>query len=165
MKVDLSTLLRAKGNSLKVNIEGDPDLCTSLSDDILKFNKVTVNGILENLSDMLTFKGQLYFSYVARCGRCLAEVEQEFTIDVEDSFYSDTSAATAENDYFYNGRELDLSRFIFDNIALTIPLKHLCSEVCKGICPKCGKNLNLEECSCKDEYIDPRLEKLKDLLK
>ncbi|MBR2488852.1 MAG: DUF177 domain-containing protein, partial [Clostridia bacterium] len=45
-----------------------------------------------------------------------------------------------------------------------LPMKHLCSEKCKGICSKCGKNLNDGKCECPEKEIDPRLQILADLL-
>jgi uncharacterized protein len=164
MRVDISALLKVNGRSMDIEIDGNPEMFDKVSSDIQKFNKLHLKGVLVNSAGILSFKGNLSFSYNTGCGRCLSEVEQDYTFDVEDVFCSEASLKE-EDDYFYTGKELDFSKFILDNIALAIPLKHLCSEHCKGICPECGKDLNKEECSCKDEYIDPRLSKLKDLLK
>ena len=50
-----------------------------------------------------------------------------------------------------------------NNILLTLPIKRLCKEDCKGLCQQCGNNLNLSTCQCDNDDIDPRLAKLKDL--
>jgi uncharacterized protein len=55
----------------------------------------------------------------------------------------------------------DLLKEIFN---INRPLKPLCSVNCKGLCPKCGVNLNEEDCNCDNEKIDPRMGKLKELL-
>ena len=57
----------------------------------------------------------------------------------------------------------NLDPLVTEDIFLSLPTKILCSEDCKGLCPKCGVNLNLGKCSCKKE-IDPRLAALKELL-
>ncbi|MGB9809870.1 MAG: YceD family protein, partial [Caldanaerobacter sp.] len=49
-------------------------------------------------------------------------------------------------------------------VILSLPMKFLCKEDCKGLCPICGTNLNYGSCSCKREDIDPRLEVLSKLL-
>ena len=46
---------------------------------------------------------------------------------------------------------------------LAVPMKNLCSEDCKGLCPKCGKNLNEGLCNCNEENIDPRWETIQKL--
>jgi uncharacterized protein len=52
-----------------------------------------------------------------------------------------------------------------EEIILSIPMKAVCSETCKGLCPECGQNLNEGQCDCVVERIDPRLAPLLDLLK
>lgn len=60
--------------------------------------------------------------------------------------------------YEYRGEELDFSRMVEDLIFLNLPLSSVCSEGCKGLCPVCGCNLNLVQCSCaQDETINPFL--------
>ena len=62
------------------------------------------------------------------------------------------------------------SKIIEQTLDFNLPQKVLCDEDCKGLCPKCGANLNKETCSCSEtasdeDYIDPRFAKLKDLFK
>ena len=62
---------------------------------------------------------------------------------------------------FYEGEEIDVTSFVQDQILLTLPQKAICREECRGLCPRCGKNLNREVCQCREEEIDPRLAPLK----
>ena len=59
---------------------------------------------------------------------------------------------------------IDLSAVFNDELLLELPTKLLCREDCKGLCPKCGKDLNKGSCNCPTKEIDPRLEVLKALL-
>ena len=59
--------------------------------------------------------------------------------------------------------KIDLDKDIKDYAVLALPMKNLCSEDCKGLCPKCGKNLNEETCICSEENIDPRWEPIQKL--
>lgn len=59
---------------------------------------------------------------------------------------------------------LDLAAVFNDELLLELPTKLLCREECKGLCPKCGKDLNKGSCNCPTKEIDPRLEVLKALL-
>ncbi len=60
-----------------------------------------------------------------------------------------------------NNGILDLSEEIRQQVILNLPFKPLCQEKCKGLCSRCGENLNLKKCNCLNKELDPRLEKLK----
>ena len=62
---------------------------------------------------------------------------------------------------YYEGKEVDLSPPIQDQVLLTLPPKVICREDCRGLCPQCGKNLNRESCQCLGSETDPRLAPLK----
>ncbi|MDI6755060.1 MAG: DUF177 domain-containing protein [Thermodesulfobacteriota bacterium] len=62
---------------------------------------------------------------------------------------------------FYQGGEINVAPLVQDQILLTLPPKAICGEECRGLCPKCGNNLNQEGCQCSGELVDPRLEPLK----
>jgi len=59
---------------------------------------------------------------------------------------------------------LDLTPLLREQAWVALPMKPLCRPDCKGLCPQCGANLNLESCTCESVKIDPRLALLKDLL-
>lgn len=63
---------------------------------------------------------------------------------------------------FYEGDRFDLSEVIREQIVLDEPMKHLCSEDCKGLCQKCGKNLNEGPCGCAEEQAAGTFTALKD---
>ncbi len=65
---------------------------------------------------------------------------------------------------FYKGGILNLTDLVREEIILSIPMRPLCTEDCRGICQLCGKNLNEGFCECRVEEIDPRLSSLKKLL-
>ena len=73
------------------------------------------------------------------------------------------TAAEAEIGY-YQGEGLLLEDLLREQVLLAVPLKVICREDCKGLCPHCGKNLNEEgACSCADELEDPRWAALKEI--
>ncbi|HVN23608.1 MAG TPA: DUF177 domain-containing protein [Syntrophorhabdales bacterium] len=67
--------------------------------------------------------------------------------------------------YYYEGDELDLDPYIYEEVMLAIPIKALCNEFCKGICPVCGKNQNTETCRCDTSKSMVLGEKLQKFLK
>ena len=66
---------------------------------------------------------------------------------------------------FYENDQIDVEELVREQILLAVPMKPLCRAECKGICPKCGKNLNEGACSCSTDEIDLRLVKLKEFKK
>jgi len=75
---------------------------------------------------------------------------------------ADDSFALEEADEdTYEGKELDLRPAVREQILLSLPPAPLCSEDCKGLCPRCGKDLNEGECGCDRTVMDPRWAALK----
>jgi uncharacterized protein len=65
---------------------------------------------------------------------------------------------------YYHGDAIDLGDLLREQLYLALPMKPLCSEDCRGLCPECGTNLNRGTCDCKPSWEDPRLAGLKALL-
>jgi DUF177 domain-containing protein len=65
---------------------------------------------------------------------------------------------------FYRDDAIDLGQLMDEQFYLSLPMKPLCREDCKGLCPNCGTNLNLDTCDCQIRWEDPRLKGLKALM-
>ena len=104
---------------------------------------------------------------VIPCDRCLEDVDCSFDISINKTFkIIDDSVVSDEEDISYiNEGELDVDRLLFDEILVDWPSKVLCKETCRGICPKCGANLNTSPCDCDIKEIDPRMAKFQDVFR
>ena len=104
------------------------------------------------------------------CSRCL----EPFRMSVDIAFdqrYLPQSEATAEAEIeveeddletsFYQDEQIDLNELMREQFYLALPMKPLCTEDCKGLCPQCGTNLNTGTCDCAPVWEDPRLAALK----
>jgi len=96
------------------------------------------------------------------CARCLDPVVEKVERQYDLLYRPLGTAAEAEVSY-YQGEGLLLEEVLREQVLLAAPLKAICREDCKGLCPHCGKNMNLEPCSCADAIEDPRWSALKDL--
>ena len=94
------------------------------------------------------------------CDRCLGEVHKQIAIPFAQTFLKDDCA---DDQYCYSGSKLDASKAVEDEIILNLPTILLCSDECKGLCPKCGTNLNVCECPCdkSKENVFSQLKNLK----
>ncbi|MBN2026173.1 MAG: DUF177 domain-containing protein [Actinobacteria bacterium] len=132
---------------------------------------------LESSPDGVRVKGVIQGSVSMDCTRCLEGYRQELEIAVDEFFRRPglsmvtgdgrrvTGAGVQEEDeYVIDEGTIDLNLLVNDAVMLSLPIKHLCDEGCKGLCQACGKNLNQGECGCIQESIDPRLEVLRTLL-
>ncbi|BDQ33718.1 YceD family protein [Pseudodesulfovibrio portus] len=104
-------------------------------------------------------RGTLKGSVNLACDRCAGLFEQEIDVafdtfeQLPDGEYDEVPRVREENGQL----QLDLGAVLWEEFALTLPFKPLCSEECKGICPGCGKDLNTEACVCEQEEGDERL--------
>jgi uncharacterized protein len=97
------------------------------------------------------------------CRRCLKPLQLDERVDFTREYVPEPAAEAAEDsdDETYHGKEIDLQPALREQILLSIPPSPLCREECKGLCPKCGKDLNEAECGCDRTVADPRWAALK----
>jgi len=120
----------------------------------------------------IRLKGSLETSLELACARCVEPVVQEVSRDFEllyrplgtDAGHEELSVTDAEAEIgYYQGEGVLLEDVLREQILLAVPLKIVCRENCKGLCPHCGKNLNEGKCSCETHEDDPRWEALKNI--
>lgn len=101
------------------------------------------------------------------CDRCLQDVAVEFALDfhreIDFENLSEKPEEELEVNSFVKENMLDVDAFIGNEILVAWPSKTLCSASCKGICKKCGKNLNEGDCGCEQTELDPRMAAIRDI--
>jgi uncharacterized protein len=100
------------------------------------------------------------------CNRCLDEFSTFVEVPFAENYQeSDMEISGSEDELvYYQGDEIDIMDLLRESLILAELLKPLCSEKCRGLCPQCGANLNVKQCSCESQIIDPRLAVLQQLL-
>lgn len=133
-----------------------------------EFSDVHVDARLEKRPDELYLEARIRTAAQFVCDRCLAE----FTRGLEPGYsmhylHSEAEAARfdpAEVQVLAPGTpSIDLTEDVRQTVLVAVPLKLLCKESCKGLCPTCGKNLNDGSCTCRPEPQDSRWDALKTL--
>ena len=130
-------------------------------------NEIKVTGELINNGHLLKIKGVIHATAKYQCNYCLEDFITNMEIPFSDDFKDEsTEEIDDEADLaYYNGDEIDIADLVRESMILAEPLKVVCSKSCRGLCPYCGINLNVSQCSCKDNVIDPRFAVLSKLLK
>ncbi|HEY8464678.1 MAG TPA: DUF177 domain-containing protein [Bacillota bacterium] len=122
-----------------------------------------VEGKVTNTGKGFLVEAKVQFNYQASCSRCLTEFTADCCFEVKEEFVKGDHASD-ETVYGFSGDSIDLTECLRDQIILALPMKFLCTPECKGICPECGKNLNLEVCHCRSEQTNHQFEILKNFL-
>ena len=130
--------------------------------------------LVRKFESLLSISGSVTFEAAFTCGRCLEEFHRNMSLAMDirvapkSDFREPAEAEFKDEDidvYHYEGDEVDIGPFIYEEVLLNMPFRPLCEENCKGLCGICGRNQNYETCNC-DRMSDTLLgEKLKSFLK
>ena len=164
MKMDLKQLFDLVGEKQEIDCDFD------FSNEKLYVtppytHPVRVTGKIENRAGVVRLVFSVKSVLSLQCDRCLKAFEK--TIDYSFSHIVVRELSNTDDEEFdyvvcADGM-LDLEELARADLMLELPTKVLCREDCKGLCPKCGKDLNLGSCDCKTKDIDPRWQALSDL--
>lgn len=124
----------------------------------------------ERDGDDVVVVGEIDSTVPVTCGRCLEELPARVRATVDVRFIprppTGDRVELGSDDldlYFCHGDEVNLAMLVETETALALPMKPLCREDCRGLCPVCGGNRNLVACACPEPAPDPRLGALRDL--
>jgi len=155
---------------LHINREVDLSLPSSIEEEVEVLKPCLVKLKVTPVGTKYRVVGSISLKVNLQCSRCLEgypfdlfsdfellylpleEMPSEFELELEDK---DANVA------YYSENKIKLLELLQEQVLLALPMKPICSEECKGLCPYCGTNLNVSSCNCKAVHIDPRLEKLK----
>ena len=168
IKIDISSIpdgestfdLREEPSDLGMELEG------GRFDSPVRVNlDVTRNG------DEVFLRGKARVKVVLECARCLKEYSCDLETPVQlwcELSSSETGGGTLpdrENviEVAAGQKYIDLTDHVRSELLVLVPLKPLCREDCKGLCPRCGTDLNIGKCSCENEEHDSRWDALKKL--
>jgi len=122
-----------------------------------------VSGAVRNMAGALELTGVAATVRDTRCDRCLKPLSLPFRIDVDTLLAEELEDEESDEIVLLEDGQADLDEIFTTACILSLDGKVLCSEDCKGLCPKCGKDLNLGPCGCGKE-LDPRFAVLAKLL-
>lgn len=168
IKLNIAELLRTVGMNynypVKETLPASPDLdYASPVVGYLNFHRT---------SNLLILRGELEAAVRSECVRCLEEVIVPIHADVEEEFTVENMLVTANPNEeegnqsvqdLFKDQDLILDEFIRQQFTLNKPEYPLCAEDCKGLCQRCGCNLNDESCECAPSLSDSPLAKLAEL--
>lgn len=160
MRLDLDRIPAGRSESvvserigLELGVEG-PDAVS-----------LTGTLVVDDLEGRCVVRGELEAEGTVACGRCLEPFTQSFAAPFAAVILRDAGHETddAETLVLHQRRgEIDLGDALREAVILALPQAQVCREDCRGLCVRCGANLNEGLCSCEDDDVDPRWDGLPD---
>ena len=169
MRIELENLEGGKGAFAHVY---QPDDLNQVDERTRLTDPVSVKGNVRLAGAEVFVNGHIDTRAQVECDRCLQQVELPVSADfaleyITGSDYESSEAAELTEAEMsvsvFDGEAIDVDEIVKEQILLAVPTRMLCREDCKGICPECGIDKNMGECSCVTDDIDPRWAALKNL--
>ena len=164
MRLGLSKIMDCPGASIDFSDSVDlSDLlygtCYPVTEPVL------ASGTVRNTAGVLVMQGSIRTRLHGVCDRCAGDFERDVEFPIDVVLVTELANEENEDEWVFDleGDSADLDDIVRTVFVLNMGSKLLCSEDCKGLCCRCGKNLNDGPCGCQKE-IDPRLAALKQLL-
>ena len=164
MLLGLSKIIECPGESVSFSTSVDlSDLrfgnCCPVSEPVL------ASGTVRNTAGVLMMKGVITTTIHGVCDRCANDFSRDEEIPLDVVLVTEMADEENEDEWVFplEGDSADLEDIVRTVFVLNMDSKLLCSDDCKGLCHRCGKNLNDGPCGCQKE-LDPRFAALKQLL-
>ena len=170
MRINVAALKRAVGDSEHFTLEEQLSSLDLKDGKVIFLEPVKVSLKVTNVGNYLHASGTISCTADLNCGRCLESYSYPLTTQFEEKYYvAEVGLKDVENqdeEYIpFSKDAIDITNEVVAAIQLSLPMRQICSEGCKGLCSHCGTNLNNGQCNCQEDDIDPRMAVLKDLFK
>lgn len=163
MRLYLKPLFMGEQESLSV--DGEVDLSALEYRGEHPFaHPVRVQGAVTVDADIVTLRAVASFLYEGNCDRCTTAFRREMRVPVEHVLVTSLNSEDSDGYVLVDNYQLPLDELVREDLILSLPTKSLCRDDCRGLCPRCGKNLNEGLCGCRAVTVDPRLEALRQLM-
>lgn len=168
MKINVSNLEDQLGEAVSFEFTTNAQELDALADTYSFDGDIIVKGEYVHTGRSYRFEGQIFCTKSFVCDRCLEPSALEQVHDFNEEFQRGEEVTTngekAEIVNYFDGDVIDLAPVIRDVLLSDQPLNNICNADCRGLCLKCGANLNHGDCGCDRTVIDPRLAALQQLL-
>ena len=165
MIIDLSDIIKDYGGRMNVSASIEMD-DTEFLGESFKFQKpLKVEGAIINNTKSLELSAKAEGEMQVHCARCSQPFNVPVKFRIHEILVREGSDSADDETVVFSGEKLDISDIIMNSFLMSVSGKYLCSEDCKGLCPKCGADLNDGDCGCDKDEIDPRWADLQKIMK
>ena len=153
MKLDITKGIQGKGIDVPFELTDVWGEDHWNGDTIAYVRPISFSGAYMLADETVIVRGIARARIESPCARCLAPAFTDVTAEVDEAFLRDRGEEREPGDdqYRYTGHVLELDEAVRTALLLELPSRILCREDCRGLCPRCGQNLNINECSCQKD--------------
>ncbi len=157
MELNLLPVINADGK--KIDFNAELDFSINNEQGVIFLSPVKVSGELMNVGGSIEFSALAQASVRYSCDRCCKEYDDFLKLEIKEVLKEDVIDELGEKNpdaIYFTGNSVSLDEIVRENVFLNLPFKRLCKADCKGLCAKCGADLNEGECGCDTREVDPR---------
>jgi uncharacterized protein len=165
MIIDLSEIIKDYGGKMSVSAPVEMNDTDFLGESFVFEKPLNINGTIINNTKSLEFTAKVEGEMQVHCARCNKPFVVPVKFRVHEILASEDSGIQDDETVVFSGEKLDITDIVLNSFLMNVSGKYLCSEDCKGLCPKCGADLNEGKCSCDSDEIDPRWADLQEIMK
>lgn len=118
-----------------------------LPDHVKPLGLAHIEGKLTRIDDGYEAEGTISYSFEYNCDLCIKQSQFSKTVEFDEKFKKEAK----EDAYLFEGDKIDITQMVTDTIVLSLPSRLICKPDCKGLCPVCGTDKNVQDCDCKVE--------------
>lgn len=174
MKLDLSEIASHLGKRIRYDID-EPEI-EAIDENVKGTAPVKGEVTFSNTGRHIVARGQARTTVELDCSRCLGRFRIDLDLPIEEELRiaghlpdmaeeeEEEELPDEEKEPLFVDNVFDLGELIRQSVLMALPIKPLCSEECKGLCPHCGRNLNEGQCECPKDEENPAFVELGTLL-
>ena len=148
MRMDVSLALKNPGHEFPFALElllHDQDFA---GEEIKFLTPAKLKGTYSLAGAGVTVRGELECEYQRQCALCLGPVKAKAECEFEDLFYKEPNPEDPNDLFLIENYTIDMTAYAESVVFLSMPMTVKCKPDCKGLCPVCGTDLNVSQCSC-----------------
>ncbi len=166
MLIDLTDIIKNINGKLEISETFMMPTVNFLGEDFVFDKEFKAVGTIINNSKALELSLDVSGEALVHCARCGKPIKVDIDFPVFETLVREgTEISDSDDVILYSGKQIELDDIVVSNFLMNVPVKYLCREDCKGLCPNCGVNLNEKSCHCDEIPSDPWQEKLAEIMK
>lgn len=155
MKINIISVINCDGAKLSIEKDVSVGSFEFAGNEYSFENPVKVSGEIRNIGSALKIALKVEGEYTSFCDRCGCDISASILGEAEENITGESVEIDSEM-FVLNGHVLDISGAVESLVYSSLPMRNLCKDDCKGLCSKCGTDLNKSECNCDTTRYDPR---------
>lgn len=165
MLVKLSSALASLGAQAEFRFQTTADALDAAPENAVLADEIVVSGTCLHTGRAYRMEGTVRVLRSFVCDRCLGTFSKPQVYSFGEDFVREGDGGREEDGAErFTEETIDIAPLVRDTILTAQPLRNLCRDDCRGLCHRCGADLNQGDCGCDRRSVDPRLAALADLL-